>query len=83
MLREAGIENINLDLIYAIPSQTMGMLKADLDQLLAINPEHLSCYALTYEPNTPLEVKLRKGAVLDGGMSRVSEIISNKHRSLP
>ena len=63
MLREAGIENINLDLIYAIPSQTMGMLKADLDQLLAINPEHLSCYALAYEPNTPLEVKLRKGAV--------------------
>ena len=62
-LRQAGIKNINLDLIYAIPSQSIEMLRSDLDQLLQIEPEHLSCYALTYEPNTPLEVKLRKGAV--------------------
>ena len=63
-LREAGIQNINLDLIYAIPSQTIAMLQADLEKILSIEPEHLSCYALTYEPNTPLEVKLRKGDVV-------------------
>ncbi len=63
LLREAGIGNINLDLIYAIPTQTMKMLQVDVEQLIQIQPEHLSCYALTYEPNTPLLTKLRKGEV--------------------
>ncbi len=63
LLRSSGIDNINLDLIYAIPTETMPMLQSDLQQLIDLSPEHLSCYALTFEPNTPLEVKLRKGAV--------------------
>ncbi len=60
-VRGAGIDNINLDLIFAIPGQTLAMLDADLDAVLALEPDHLSCYGLTYEPNTPMTARLRRG----------------------
>lgn len=59
--RAAGITNINLDHIFAIPGQTMAMLDADLDRALAIDPDHLSYYGLTYEPNTAMTARLRAG----------------------
>ncbi|MFN3169014.1 MAG: coproporphyrinogen-III oxidase family protein [Phycisphaeraceae bacterium] len=61
--RSAGIDNLSLDLIFAIPGQTLAMLERDLDALLALRPNHLSTYGLTYEPNTPLSAKLRVGQV--------------------
>jgi len=61
--RASGIDNINLDLIYAIPGQTLEQWHDDLQRALALGPTHLSCYALTYEPNTPMTVKLRRGRI--------------------
>lgn len=61
--RDAGIGNINLDLIFAIPGQTLSGVDADLDAALALEPRHLSCYGLTYEPNTPLYSRLKGGLV--------------------
>lgn len=61
--RQAGLTNFSLDLIFAIPGQTLAMLERDLDTLLALEPTHLSTYGLTYEPNTPLTAKLRVGQV--------------------
>ena len=61
--RDAGIEDVNLDLIFGIPGETLDDWRADLDAALALNPVHLSCYGLTYEPNTTLGVKLRLGRV--------------------
>lgn len=61
--RDVGINNLSLDLIFAIPGQTLAMLERDLDALLALAPNHLSTYGLTYEPNTPLTAKLRVGKV--------------------
>ncbi|MHB1156023.1 MAG: radical SAM family heme chaperone HemW [Phycisphaerales bacterium] len=61
MIREAGIDNVNLDLIFAIPGQTMDQWKQDLDIALSLKPSHLSCYSLMYEPNTPLTKKLKLG----------------------
>jgi len=58
-----GIENINLDLIYAIPSQTESQLLFDLEQAIALQPTHLSCYSLIYEPGTPLRTRLDRGDV--------------------
>jgi oxygen-independent coproporphyrinogen-3 oxidase len=55
--------NINLDLIFAIPGQTLAQLDADLTAALALEPEHLSCYGLTYEPHTPLAVQRARGLV--------------------
>jgi len=54
LARRAGFENVNLDLIYGLPGQTLGQWTADLTAALALAPDHLSLYALTVEPGTPL-----------------------------
>lgn len=63
LARAAGIDNINLDLIFAIPGQSLDEAMADLDAALSLRPTHLSSYALTYEPNTALTRKLELGRV--------------------
>jgi len=52
--RKAGFENINCDLIYNIPNQSLNDWRDDLRQLIDLNPEHISAYSLTVEQNTPL-----------------------------
>jgi oxygen-independent coproporphyrinogen-3 oxidase len=51
-LRDVGFDNISLDLVYGIPGQTAPDLEADLDDALALAPEHLSCYELEAKPGT-------------------------------
>jgi len=51
-LRDAGFDNVSLDLIYGIPGQSAADLEADLDDALALEPEHLSCYELEAKPGT-------------------------------
>ena len=51
-LRDAGFDNISLDLIYGIPGQTAAALDDDLSQAIALAPEHLSCYELEAKPGT-------------------------------
>jgi oxygen-independent coproporphyrinogen III oxidase len=51
-LRDANIDNISLDLIYGIPGQSAADLERDLDEALALEPEHLSCYELEAKPGT-------------------------------
>ena len=46
-------ERVNLDLMYALPGQSLAMALADVDTAVAFGTEHLSCYHLTLEPNTP------------------------------
>jgi oxygen-independent coproporphyrinogen-3 oxidase len=53
--RQAGFENIGMDLIYGLPEQEKTHWLCDLDQAVQINPEHLSCYLLTRESGTPLD----------------------------
>ena len=48
----AAFDTFNIDLMYALPGQTLAQLDEDLDQALALNPPHLSIYHLTLEPNT-------------------------------
>lgn len=52
MARQAGFERLNLDLMFALPKQTVGQALADLEQAFALRPDHLSWYQLTIEPNT-------------------------------
>ena len=51
-LRDVGFDNISFDLVYGIPGQTAADLAADLDEALALEPEHLSCYELEAKPGT-------------------------------
>jgi len=63
-LKEAGFQNIGLDLIYGIPNQTLNEWKKDLHQAISFYPQHLSCYLLTYEPGTQLHQKLQNNEIL-------------------
>jgi oxygen-independent coproporphyrinogen-3 oxidase len=51
-LRDAGFENLSLDLIYGIPGQTPGELAADLTRAVALAPDHISAYELEAKPGT-------------------------------
>ncbi len=51
--RRAGFENVNLDLMFALPGQTLEAWRENLERAIALQPEHLSLYCLTLEPNTP------------------------------
>ncbi len=52
--RATGFDNLNLDLIYAVPGQTLGRWRDTLRRAIDLGTEHLSCYALMYEPGTSL-----------------------------
>lgn len=51
-IAQSHFDNINLDLMYALPQQTLGEAEQDVRTALAFKPQHLSCYHLTLEPNT-------------------------------
>jgi len=51
-LRDAGFDNISLDLVYGIPGQSAADLRHDLAEAIALGPEHLSCYELEAKPGT-------------------------------
>ena len=59
--REAGFDNINLDLIYGFPYQTLETWRKSLDQIISLSPEHISLYALGLEDGTPLKSWVEKG----------------------
>jgi oxygen-independent coproporphyrinogen III oxidase len=61
ILRRAGFDNVNLDLMFAIPGQTMETWRATLTEALALGSEHLSSYEVIYEEDTPLYAQLGAG----------------------
>jgi oxygen-independent coproporphyrinogen-3 oxidase len=61
--RAAGFDNLNLDLIFAVPGQTRADWTADVRELLACAPEHVSAYNLTYEAGTPFHTLRARGAL--------------------
>lgn len=61
VVRDSGIDRVSLDLIFAIPGQSLEDLGRDLDAALALPIEHVSCYELTYEPNTAMTKRLEFG----------------------
>ncbi len=54
MAKMIGFDNINVDLMYALPDETIEDLEYDVDNILRLNVEHISCYSLMIEPNTKL-----------------------------
>ena len=56
--RAGGFDNISLDLMFALPGQSLAEMEKDLQLFLELGPEHLSCYGLTIEPNTALKKTL-------------------------
>lgn len=61
ILRKAGFENLNIDLMFGIPGQTMAIWKSTLREALDLGSEHLSSYEVIYEQDTPLFEQLKAG----------------------
>jgi putative oxygen-independent coproporphyrinogen III oxidase len=77
-LRDAEIDNISLDLIYGIPGQEPSDLERDLDETLALAPDHLSCYELEAKPGTRFthgygDELARQGEAMEGYFEQVVE----------
>ena len=53
-IRKAGYRNISVDLMYGLPGQTLRAWQNTLENVLTLNPEHISCYGLKLEPGTPM-----------------------------
>ncbi|MFH1498264.1 MAG: radical SAM family heme chaperone HemW [Verrucomicrobiota bacterium] len=62
-VQAAGFKSVNLDLMFALPGQAEADWLADIDQAVALGPDHISTYCLTFEEDTKLWVKLSKGQV--------------------
>lgn len=63
MLRSAGIGNISCDLIYGLPGQTAESFRRSIDSMIALAPQHISAYLLSYEPGTWLTRELQAGRI--------------------
>ncbi|MCF7668959.1 MAG: radical SAM family heme chaperone HemW [Verrucomicrobia bacterium] len=61
ILRNAGFDNLNLDLMFAIPGQSRAAWRRSLCEAIAIQPEHISCYEITFEEDTELFDMLESG----------------------
>lgn len=61
ILRDAGFANLNIDLMFGVPGQTLAQWQATLAKTIALGPEHISCYGLTYEEDTEYFRKLTGG----------------------
>jgi len=61
VLRQAGFDNVNIDLMFAIPGQSLEIWRATLHEALALGSEHLSSYEVIYEEDTPLYAQLNAG----------------------
>ncbi|MEM6821557.1 MAG: coproporphyrinogen-III oxidase family protein, partial [Verrucomicrobiota bacterium] len=70
ILRRAGFANINIDLMFNLPGQTVEIWKDSLQQAVALEPDHLSLYQLTYEEDTDFFEKLRRGEMKEEPLGR-------------
>ena len=80
-LRDAGLDNLSLDLLYGIPGQSPSDLERDLEEALALGPEHLSCYELEAKPGTRFahthgDELARQSEAMEGYFERVVAVLT-------
>ncbi len=71
--QDAGLGNLNIDLMYALPEQTLAMALDDVERGIALAPTHISHYQLTLEPNTAFAARPPKGIPDDDGAWDIQE----------
>jgi oxygen-independent coproporphyrinogen-3 oxidase len=82
LARRAGIDNISLDLIFALPERVARTWERDVAAVLALEPSHLSLYGLTIEPHTPLGRWHARGDVLESSDERYEREFLHAHHAL-
>ena len=61
LIREVGFDNVSVDLMFGLPSQTIEMFESSIDKVIKLNPEHISAYSLKVEESTKLYKLIKKG----------------------
>jgi oxygen-independent coproporphyrinogen-3 oxidase len=80
--RRAGIDNISLDLIFALPERTRRSWETDVSRALDLEPSHLSLYGLTIEPHTPLGRQHGRGDVVESPEEQYETEFMHAHDAL-
>jgi oxygen-independent coproporphyrinogen-3 oxidase len=80
--RDAGIENLSLDLIFALPEAQQRRWRCDLERLLELEPSHVSLYGLTLEPRTPLGRWRDRGELIEAPDDRYADEFMEAHEVL-
>lgn len=80
--RSVGFENINCDLIYSIPGQSWEIWERDLNNIIDLNPEHISAYTLTMEKGTGLFQMVKNGQIQMPNDSETGEWFTQTHELL-
>lgn len=63
ILRNAGFQNISIDLMYGFPGETLSQWQSDIRHAISLQPQHISAYSLMYEEGTPLHRMLTEGKI--------------------
>jgi oxygen-independent coproporphyrinogen-3 oxidase len=82
MLRAAGITNVSLDLIFALPREVPRDWSRDLELTIALEPQHISLYGLTVEPHTPLARWTERGSAHSASDDQYASQYLGAHRAL-
>ncbi|MCA8921462.1 MAG: radical SAM family heme chaperone HemW [Planctomycetes bacterium] len=82
VVREAGVRSLSLDLIFAVPGQGPRELRADLEQLLAFGPDHVSVYCLTVEAETEFHRQRARGELREQSSTRQARLFDLARRTL-
>ncbi|MGB5166580.1 MAG: radical SAM family heme chaperone HemW [Woeseiaceae bacterium] len=72
-IRDAGVDNVNIDLMYALPGQDVEAALQDIDAAAALDPAHISWYQLTLEPNTVFHARPPAGIPADDAVAEIQE----------
>lgn len=82
LARAAGFPSVAADLMFGLPGQSPDDWRESLDTLLALGPDHVSCYALTVEPFTPFGHKERRGELQRPDDDATADLFEEAHRRL-
>ena len=80
--KDSGIPTVSIDLIYSLPDQTVSAWEQELRTAMGLAPDHLSCYQLTLEPNTPFGALQRRGRLHEVPQERQASLFFTTHRRL-
>ena len=81
-IREAGFDNVNLDLMYGLPNQSLAQWEDTLTGLASLSPEHISLYALTLEEGTPMRVWADQGKIPEPDPDVAADMYALARRAL-
>jgi len=79
----AGFERLNLDLIFAVPGQTLADVRIDIESAVALAPDHISAYNLTFEEGTGFFADLKRGRIRQYGSDEQAMMYATVRETIP